>query len=648
MGVCLAYGSCKRFVSNKACSLHAAEAVSFAAMRVPAVRGAALPAAALAFAALFFGGGSSDSRLFWIGTAAVIVAAIGWALRPPALPPVALLFFGALLAFVGWQALSIVWSIQPSRSWDYANRGVVYFAFAAVGALLAGVDVRRFVEAAGVLLGALFLWALAAKVIPALHSDYGRLARLRYPLGYWNELALLAAASVPIALSLVRRARLAGALLLYTALVVVLLTFSRVGIVLAVAAALAWLVLDERRYESIAVLVVAWIVGAAAAGVGLLLPGISDDGTSHDVRVQDGLLFGLALVGGAAVVVLALRLAVTRAADPRLVRAGAALLAAVALAALVASVARAGGPGDWASDRWHEFSNPVSAQISNEPTRFTSASSSNRWRWWQEAWNAFVDHPLGGTGAGTFGLTDRIERDSPLAVTEPHSAPLQDLSETGIVGFLLIGVTLAAALVAIARREALPLVLAIVVCVLHSLVDIDWDYVAVQGPLFLTIGALAAAPAPPRRNWLVAAAIGVCALGLVWSLASPWLSNQRLDASLDSLLGGNIVKARGEAESAHSFDPLAVEPLWRMAVLEPNKTRALELYREARDREPQNPETWYELGRFELRVLKQPRAAYRDLNHAYTLDNFLFGKRTAPAADLDEARCKVDPSTCPG
>ena len=52
------------------------------------------------------------------------------------------------------------------------------------------------------LLGALFVWALAAKVIPGLYSDYGRLARLRYPLGYWNELALLAAASVPIALSL--------------------------------------------------------------------------------------------------------------------------------------------------------------------------------------------------------------------------------------------------------------------------------------------------------------------------------------------------------------------------------------------------------------------------------------------------------------
>jgi hypothetical protein len=618
------------------------------AMRVPAVRGAGLPAGVLAFAALFLSDGSSQSRLFWIGAAAIIVAAIGWGLRPPSLPRRAFVFFGAFTAFVLWQGLSIAWSIEPSRSWDYANRGLVYLAFAAVGALLGGVAVPRLVDAAGVLLGALFVWALAAKVIPGLYSDYGRLARLRYPLGYWNELALLAAASVPIALSLVRRVRLAGALLLYLALVVAVLTFSRVGIVLAAAAALAWLALDERRYESIAVLAVAWIVGAVVAGAGLLLPGIGDDSQPHDVRVHDGLLFGAALVVGGAIVVLVLRYVVTRAVDRRIVRAAAAVLAALALAALVTSVVRAGGPGDWVSDRWHEFSNPVTEQVGNTPGRFTSTSSSNRWRWWQEAWNAFTENPAEGTGAGTFGLTDRIERDSPLAVTEPHSAPLQDLSETGIVGFALIAVAIGAALVALARRELLPLLLAVVVCVVHSLVDIDWDYVAVQGPVFLTIGALLAGPAVVRRGWLPAAAAGVCALAAVYSLASPWLSEQRLDASLDSILDGNPVAARDQAEAAHSFNPLAVEPLWRMAVLEVNKTRALDLYRQARDLEPENPETWYELGRFELRELKRPRAAYRDLNHAYTLDNFLFAKGSTPASDLDEARCQVDPSTCPG
>jgi tetratricopeptide (TPR) repeat protein len=619
-------------------------------MRGAAVRGALAPAAAaaLAFAALFLSNGSSQSRLFWIGAAAVIVAAVGWAVRPPTLLRHGPLFFGAFAAFVLWQAASIAWSIEPSRSWDYTNRSFVYLAFAAVGALLGGLAFPRLAEAAALLLGALFVWALAAKVIPGLYLDYGRLARLRYPLGYWNELALLAAASVPIALWLLRRARIAGALLLYVALVVAVLTYSRVGLVLAVLGALVWLALDERRLESIGVLAVAWIVGALVAGAGLLLPGISDDGQPHDVRVQDGLVFGAALVAGAVLVALALRFIVPRSVDRRVVRAAAAVLAALAVAALAASVVRAGGPNDWVSDRWHEFSNPVSAQLANTPGRFTSTSSSNRWRWWQEAWNAFADHPAQGTGAGSFGLTDRIERTSSLAVIEPHSTPLQFLSELGLIGFFLYTLVVAAAMLVVSRRAALPLALAIGICFLHSFVDIDWDYIAVQGPLFLAVGALAAGPPRARRGWLSAATAGVCALAAIYSLASPWLSEQRYNAALDSVLNLNLVGARDEAKAAHSFNPLAVEPLWLMAALTiDDKAQALGLYKQARDLEPKNPETWYELGAFELKVLKQPRAAYRDLNHAYTLDNFLFGEGTQPGRDLDRARCEVDPSTCP-
>jgi tetratricopeptide (TPR) repeat protein len=235
---------------------------------------------------------------------------------------------------------------------------------------------------------------------------------------------------------------------------------------------------------------------------------------------------------------------------------------------------------------------------------------------------------------------------STLAVVEPHLTPLQFLSELGLIGFLLYG----AVLVAIARRTFLPLGLAIAVCVLHSFVDIDWDYIAVQGPLFLLVGALLAGPPTPRRGWLIPAAAVVCALAAVYSLASPWLSDRRLNAALDAATSNNLVGAIDRAQSAHSFNPLAVEPLWAEAALVGNldRARALRLYRQARDLEPKNPDTWYQLGAFELRQLKQPRAAYRDLNHAYTLDRFLFGQGTAPGRDLDQARCEIDPATCPG
>src|SRR5258706_318402 len=76
-------------------------------------------------------------------------------------------------------------------------------------------------------------WALLAKCVPALYSDYGRLARLRSPLSYWNELALVCTAGVPLALWLGRRRRTAGAVLLYVLVVTVLLTYSRFGVALA-------------------------------------------------------------------------------------------------------------------------------------------------------------------------------------------------------------------------------------------------------------------------------------------------------------------------------------------------------------------------------------------------------------------------------
>ncbi len=622
-------------------------------MRWPVAMGAA--AAGLAFLALFFSDGSSPSRLFWIGVPAIIVAAVGWAWLPPRLPLWGSVFFCALAAFVVWQGVSIAWSIQPSRSWDYTNRGLVYFAFAAVGALVASVPLRRFAAVGCVLLGALFAWALAAKVIGRIYPDYERLARLRYPVEYWNELTLLAAASVPLGLFAVgprhdRRFRLGGALLLYAALVVTVLTYSRVGIVLTVVAALVWLWLDRDRYAALGPLGVAWIVGAAVAAVALLLPGVSSDGQSHHVRVRDGLVFGAVLVVGAVVVGLASRFVFSRAVDRRVARGAAAALVVLVLVALAAAVVRAGGPDDFVSARWHEFSNKVSVQVSQDPTRIVSGNSSNRWRWWTEAWNAFTDKPLHGTGAGTFELVDRVERDSPLATTEPHSGPLQFLSETGIVGFLLYAAVVAAAVIGILRRERsrvwLALALGAALCFVHSWVDIDWDFVAVQGPLFLTVGALVSGgpttPIPPRR-WLVSGAAGVLALAALYSVTSPWLAANRVAAANDAIERNKPGQALTEARSAHAFNPLSVEALFVQALLEPD-AKALQLYRRARDLEPTNPETWYQLGAFEL-FIKQPRAAYRDLNQSYTLDSY--GPASLKGGPLDQARCKIDPATCP-
>jgi len=634
-------------------------------MRQPLAGGAWLSAASgalLAFA-LFAAAGSSDARLFWIGLAAWLLAALGLVLRPTRLGWTALAFLGLLAVFAVWQAITIEWSIEPAASWNYANRTLVYLAFASIG-LLVGSAMRRTWIAAGLgaLLTVVLLAALVAKVIPGLYGDYGRVARLRWPLAYWNELALLAAVTVPLGLWLAGRrdrplrARVAGTLHVYVALVAVVLTFSRYGIALAVLGAVVWIRLDRERLDSLIALLCAVPSAAVVAGIGLALPGIADDRQPHSVRVHDGLIFGLAfVVGGCVAAAAARRLLAEEGNAPRRRRladaAGAAGVAACVVV-VIALVVRAGGPGDFVHARWHEF---ATTQSSSEAGRLGSASSGNRWAWWQQSWDAFTRHPGGGTGAGSFRLTSTVSaHNAEQSTVEPHNTPLQFLTETGIVGFLLYAGVIASVVAAVVRgprdRATQALALVLLLGWLHSILDIDWSFVATQGPLFAVAGVLVARPgAPVRRRLRPAAAVAVCTLAALYSLFAPWYSGQRLQDAYNAVGRGDLVATIDAARDAHTLDPLALEPIQLLAfTLEGARdfSGAKRYFVLETKREPQNPETWYDLGQFYFHR-RQWRPAYDALNHSYTLN--AFGPAGSTGGLLDQARCKVFPTNpqCP-
>ena len=118
-------------------------------------------------------------------------------------------FLGCLLGLAAWMGVSMLWSISPDRSWGSTNRTLVYAAFALAGVVLGAWLSRPAtagVRAAAVLLGLLYGWALLAKCVPAFYSDYGRIARLRAPIGYWNALGLLCAGALLLAVALVAAA----------------------------------------------------------------------------------------------------------------------------------------------------------------------------------------------------------------------------------------------------------------------------------------------------------------------------------------------------------------------------------------------------------------------------------------------------------
>jgi O-Antigen ligase/Tetratricopeptide repeat len=602
--------------------------------------GAAFGAAAVCFCAVFFGGGASDAPLVWIGAAALVLAAL-LLLQPPLLDRPAALFVGGVLGLAAFSGVSVIWSMSPDRTWVFTNRTLVYATFALVGVLVGARASRdRLALAAAALLGLVAGWALLAKCVPALYSDYGRLARLRAPLDYWNELALLCDAGVGIALWLATvRRRAEGAVLLYALVVTLLLTYSRFGVVLACALAAAWVLLDRRRVvESLWVLVLSGGVGAAVFGIALALPGITSDGEPRHVRAHDGWIFALVVLAGAALVAGGAFVLRSRTFAPdlrvRIERVAAIAALALAVAAVALSVVFAGRI-------WHEFTNPGNTQVVNTKTRLGSAKS-DRWVWWQEAWHGFTRHPGGGTGAGTFQLTNQMLRHAPVVVDEPHNVPLQFLTETGIVGLLLYLAAAAGALWGAwrARREpaGLALGLAVAAFFVHGVVDKDWNYVATCGPLLFVAGCLLARPRLERvRRPLLALAAATVALAIIYSLAAPWLANRQLASA----------STAAQVKHARSYDPLSVDALLELAALETangNPSSALRHYKDAVSLEPENARPWYELGAFYFSY-KQWGLAYDALNTSYTYDRF--GPSSTTCGLLDQARTKAHNYTPP-
>ncbi len=369
-------------------------------------------------------------------------------------------------------------------------------------------------------------------------------------------------------------------------------------------------------------------------------------------------MFAAAVVaGGLSVAVAAVALARLEARRPlsaasrrTVERAAAGAAAALIVAAVALGVVFAGRI-------WSAFANPATSQISSSSSHALSFNSSNRWRWWQEEWRAFTEHPLAGTGADTFQLTDyRLRESSLVTTTEPHNTPLQLLGELGIVGLLLYLGAAAAALVGIvaARRRATgceraavtALGLALAVFLVHAVVDMDWSFVAVCGPLLLVAGLLlgrerAIEPrARPARQPLPAVAAVLIAAGGVYSLVAPWLAQRTLASAATP----------ADFRRAHAYDPLSTEVLSDWAAAEEargNLGEALKLYRDATALEPENGRTWFDLGTFYAAHGDWERA-YEALSAAWRYDPQ--GPAGVPCGPLDQARHEVLgtwPASCP-
>jgi hypothetical protein len=355
----------------------------------------------LAAASTLFSSGSSNGRLVWIGLAALVGAAALGAGAFLGLPRVvlgreAVAALVLLAAFVSWNGISVIWSIEPDRSWDYFNRGLVYLAFAVVGVAVGSFVPRAARAWAYVFAVALALplgWALLTKAAPAIGSDTGRVARLSAPVGYWNSLALLFAMALPLALWLAARRehahwlRALGVVYAYALVVGLLLTYSRGGVLVGGVVVVLWVVLGRPRVESTAALLLGGGAGLGVAVWAFSRPGLAEDGQAYSVRSHDGAWFAVVFVLAAlAVGALGYLGSLVEERRPlsdrrrRLLGQAALGVLVVGVAVGVIALAVESKPQGW----FKEFtSQPTNASAQEGPGRLANVSSSSRWQWWK-------------------------------------------------------------------------------------------------------------------------------------------------------------------------------------------------------------------------------------------------------------------------
>ena len=633
-------------------------------------RGLQLAIVVLVGLAIFDGGGSRDHALASVGLVALVVAGLGLVLSLRLGAPVPRLGAGGrllllgLVALVLWTGLSVAWSVAGDRSWTWLGRGAVYLAFLALGLLVGSHPggLRRLAAGTALVVGAALAWALLGVAVPSLFEDGDRIARLREPVGYWNALALLAGGSLGLALWLARQRqtviRVAGAVGLYAAIVALLLTQSRAGIVGAVAVLGLWFALSDDRLTDALRALVSIVPGLAVAGWAFTRPALVEDGVLRADRVEDGRLFAvLALAGAVLVGLVAWRanlagLAATRAAIVRRLLAVACV--AVAVAAAGGLVATVGNPYSWAS------SQVSGGECVNEPGRLGELCANNRLAWWEEALRIARDHPLRGTGAGTFEISRTRYRDNASGPSQPHSVPFQLLADLGVVGLALgalaaVGAALAARralrrVAGDARAPAVGLAGLVLAFAVHALVDYPLDFLAVSAPTLVALGALVAVGEPSQRVRMglpAVAGVATTVVTAVLVVGLPALASRDVERSYTAAEAGRVESAVEAAERARRLDPLSLAPLDALATaadVAGDERQAVAWYEEATEQQPENPDTWFDLGFYHVVATGDLCAAYQALNASYTLDPR--SSRWYPGGPLDDAREAVDGGAC--
>ena len=554
---------------------------------------------------------------------------------------------GVVTAAVGlfgvWSLVSTSWSDAPARAVAEFDRTLLYMLMLALLATLPRTTETARTVLVGIAGGAAFacLGGLLSRVLPDVFPIAPNVLdqRLSYPITYWNGVGLLAALTIVFATHLTCSAREHPAARVVAAAFVPLLaatlffTFSRAAIVVMAIGVVGYVVLARPR--GLLPALIAVLPPAAVAVIWAYeAEELARPDPTTDAAVDQGqevfiVLVLCALAAGAArfaLIHMGLDRRLAAIDVPRRTRNAVTVAAAGVLLVGAATAWIALDMNDRISRQYEKFKEGDVIRASEDARdRLTDVGNNGRIQHWDEALDAFADHPLRGTGAGTYELTWAEHRASDFTVRDGHSLYLETLSEVGVVGGALLLVALGGILGALASRARGPdralwaaMFAAGCVWALHAAQDWVWELPSVTAWLFAAGGIALARPpgavetrlvAPPRLARVIAALV-LLALAVTPVLNA--LADARLRDSVAALKVGDCQTAIDEALAATSALGARPEPYAVLAFCDVRlgKTELADrMIRNAVDRDPNNWVYHYGLALVLAAQGEDPRAA---------------------------------------
>lgn len=554
---------------------------------------------------------------------------------------VALTAYAVLCA---WSYLSIAWSDAPGDALEGANRTLLY------GLALAIVAARpRSTRRCSLIVGTLGLGVAAVAagvlVLAAVPPDPTWLlveGRLTAPTGYANATASLwligfwpvvhVATSERWPWALRGIATAAACLLLQLGL----LAQSRGAVIAFAATAVLYLALTRRRWAAVATTGVALVAVAASWGP---LSAVQRAASPFNLSVAANRMAATALTGLVVGSVAALfgRRLLNRLPTRRLDRLARYSAAVALIAALVVGAALIGSPSRWLDARWSDFRTLGYQPAETGGSRLVGSLSSNRYDFYRVAFADFRRAPVTGIGLGGFMGRYLLQRRTDEAPRFSHSIVTSVASELGLVGGVLLALTLAGFSVAgsMARSHTSPGTglaagtAGAVAWFTHSLGDYLWEVPALAVLAFSLLGVVlsfrsqseesdtgdGAAPEHPpgllRWRALGVAVVAAPAAALLVAAGGASALTESGYATAATVPGDALTRF----ERAATLNPLAAEPLLAKGIVARDRDDAVQAedaLTRAVNREPRN---W--LIHFELGLLASERGRVREARREF-------------------------------